>query len=100
MVAGAVIAIISLILDVVGVKLDLWTYHVCVIPIYIGLFPYDATLIPVIVMVLLYKFPKIHLVIKAVLFSTLTAYVGHPIFDNWLGFVSHIHWNNSYSIPI
>ncbi|WP_436243414.1 CBO0543 family protein [Paenibacillus sp. LjRoot56] len=98
--AGAVIALISCILDALGVTLGYWKYNVQLLPIPIGILPYDFTLIPVIIMFMIKSDLIKQVFIKGSLFSFLTTYIGHPLFDQWLHFVNHTHWENSLSLPI
>ncbi|WP_420851865.1 CBO0543 family protein [Paenibacillus allorhizoplanae] len=96
---GAIITIISCVLDAVGYSIGYWSYNVLILPLPIGIFPYDATLIPVIITTIIRWRPNHFKVTKGILFSLITTFIGHPIFDSWLHFVNH-YWNNSNSLPI
>lgn len=97
--AGMIAAVISHILDVVGLCFGLWHYDWKIFPCLPMYFPWDFTLFPIGVMVLLQFKRHINAWVKAVVFAFASAFIFEPIFS-LLGMYHNIHWEYWYSFII
>lgn len=97
--AGFFVIIVSSWLDFVGITLGLWFYTGKLVPTMPSYMPWDVSLLPVGVMLLIQAKPRWSPLLKGLIFASLCAFVGEPIFM-WLGFYVTIHWEIWYSFPI
>jgi len=97
--AGFFMAIISLILDSIGLQLALWIYPYNVFPFITGYFPWDLTLLPISIMFFIEFKPQWSPVLKGIIYALLAAFVGEPIAMG-LDLYQPIQWSNFYSFPI
>ncbi|PLR95134.1 CBO0543 family protein [Bacillus sp. T33-2] len=97
--AGMFVLFIAYVLDFIGVIMGFWIYTGKVIPIIPADIPWDASLIPVTVMLWLQYKPGWNPMLKAVIYSALTSFVGEPLFE-WLGLYYSKNWIPFYSFPI
>jgi hypothetical protein len=96
--AGLFVICISSFLDILGVALGFWHYHLETLPLIPAHTPWNITLLPVIVMALLQCKPYIHPLLKAAVFTVLSAYIGEP-FAQWIGLYDPEKWKHIYSVP-
>ncbi|MGN7942496.1 MULTISPECIES: CBO0543 family protein [Bacillaceae] len=97
--AGFFMAIISLILDSIGLQLGLWIYPYNMFPFITGYFPWDLTLLPVSIMFFIEYKPKWSPLFKGILYGLFAAFIGEPI-AMALDLYKPVHWSNFYSFPI
>ena len=96
---GLVVLITTDSLDIIGLSFDLWHYDWTLTPFIPEFIPWDYTLFPVAVMTMLQFKPKINVLIKALTFAFLSAFVFEPLFY-WLGMYNLVHWKYIYSFII
>jgi hypothetical protein len=96
---GGMVALFSVMADVLGDQFAFWHYRFNVIPILPTYIPWDITLMPVTVMFFLQIKPKANPYLKALLYAVLTSYVAEPVFHA-LHVYNPQHWRYSYSVPI
>ncbi len=89
--AGAVIAILASLMDMVGVTLHLWSYPVTVFPLMPSYVPFDLSALPVATMLWLQFLPKMKLVLKALIYAAVGAFVFEPLCD-WIGLALQTWW--------
>lgn len=96
---AAWVMIISALLDILGDQYGFWHYRFNVIPAVPTYFPWDYTLMPLSVILLLRIKPKANPLIKAIIFSLLTSFVGEPFF-HWIDIYALDKWKYIFSVPI
>ncbi|MBO1511204.1 CBO0543 family protein [Metabacillus bambusae] len=96
---GFFIAIISLILDSIGLQIGLWIYPYNMFPFITGYFPWDLTLLPFPIMFLIEYKPQWSPLLKGIIYALLAAFVGEPIAMG-LDLYKPVQWSNFYSFPI
>lgn len=96
---GLTVCIMASFLDFLGTQLGLWLYYYEVFPWLPPYAPWDLTLLPVMIMVLIEYKPNKSPIVKALIFSTLAAFIGEPLFI-YLGLYKEINWSMFYSFPI
>lgn len=92
------VIIISMFLDSFGTELGLWDYRYEPIPFLPSFLPWDLGLLPVSFLVLMQIKPHASPLIKAILYSFMSAFIGEPFFE-WLGFYKSTNWNPFFSLP-
>ncbi len=97
--AGLFVMLVSVILDLVGSFLGLWTYPYKVFPLMPELVPFDLSSLPVVTMVFLQYFLKVKPVIKALVYAGFGAFVFEPLMI-WLKLYDNISWPHYYSFLI
>jgi hypothetical protein len=95
---GALVLIVTIILDLVGYYLSFWDYSIEILPLIPGGFPFDFSMIPVAYM-LIYQYFKTwkSYCIALVCMSLIYAFIGEP-FSNSLELVIYIKWRYIYSV--
>ncbi|MGN7297415.1 CBO0543 family protein [Ferdinandcohnia sp. SAFN-114] len=88
---------ISIILDSFGSELGFWDYRYEPIPFLPSFMPWDLSLLPILFLVQIK--PNISPILKALLYSTISTFIGEPLFE-WLGFYQSIKWNPLFSFPL
>jgi hypothetical protein len=96
---GLLVAILTALMDTIGVNFNLWHYDWKVLPYIPVYFPWNYTLFPILVMLLLQFKPEVYPLIKAVAFAGVSTFVFEPIFS-WLGMYHLIKWKYYYSFFI
>jgi hypothetical protein len=96
---GMFVFIISSWLDFLGVQYGKWYYTGKVIPSIPSYVPWDWVILPVFVMTLIQFKPKISPILKAIIFASVSTFIGEPLFL-WLGFYVIKDWNILYSFPV
>jgi len=96
---GFFVAIVSSWLDFLGVAFGKWYYTGKVIPTIPSYIPWDFVIIPVFIMLLIQYKPHWSPILKGLLFSGVSSFVGEPLFK-WLGFYVLVDWSPFYSFPI
>ncbi|WP_134702352.1 CBO0543 family protein [Ammoniphilus sp. YIM 78166] len=96
--AGIWVALIANFLNYIGVTLGLWQYKVKLVPVIPDFIAWDFSILPVTIMFLIQIRPNVKPIVKALLFSTFTAFVGEPFF-NWLDFFDYKNWHYLASFP-
>jgi hypothetical protein len=97
--AGIIVASVATFLDVTGNFFGLWTYRYEVLPWGPWYFPWDYIIMPISVMFLLQVKPKLSPLLKAILFATVSSFIGLPLF-HYLGLYQPLDWKYIYSFPI
>jgi hypothetical protein len=97
--AAAVVIFSSMLLDDIGVELNIWSYNVDIDAITPSFLMWDMSVLPVVVMTFLQYKPKINPIIKAIIFSGLASFVVQPIFT-WINFYEPGKWRHYYSFPL
>lgn len=97
--AGSFGLIIASWLDFLGLVFGTWHYTGRVLPTIPTFFPWDFSLIPVTMMLWLQFKPTLNPLLKAVIYSALTSFIGEPLFE-WIGFYNPIRWSVLYSFAI
>ncbi|MCM3126087.1 CBO0543 family protein, partial [Mesobacillus sp. MER 33] len=97
--AGFFIMFISNFLDSLGVQLGFWYYQYAVVPFIPASMPWNTSLLPVFVMFLLQYKNISSPYIKAIIFATISAFVGEP-FAVWIKLYNPVNWKYLYSFPI
>ena len=97
--AGFFVAIISSLMDAIGVTMHLWTYPVTVLPLMPSYIPFDLSSMPVATMLWLQFFPKMRLIYKALIYALVGGYLFEPLID-WIGLSVEEGWKYSYSVLI
>jgi xanthine/uracil permease len=97
--AGIMVASLATFLDITGTFFGLWKYSYEVLPWGPWYFPWDYVLIPISVMLLLQVKPNVSPLLKALLFATVSTFIGLPVFD-FLGLYQPLEWKYIYSFPI
>lgn len=96
---GFGVIIISSFLDFLGIQLGLWRYYYELVPLIPAYVPWDWTLMPVTIMMLIEFKPHFSPIIKAIIFTLLTSFVGEPLFQ-LIGYYKSTEWNIFLSLPI
>lgn len=96
---GFFIMFISNLLDSLGVQLGFWYYQYAVIPFIPASVPWNTSLLPVFIMFLLQIKSISNPYIKALIFATISAFIGEP-FAVWIQLYDPVNWNYLYSFPI
>lgn len=96
---GLIVALITDLLDILGLCFGFWYYEWKVLPITPIYVPWDFTLFPVGTMLFMQFKPKSNKFIKAVIFSFFSSFVFEPIFS-WLGIYVMTNWKYWYSFII
>lgn len=86
-------------LDFIGVAFGIWHYSGKLLPTIPTFIPWDMCLIPVSLMFWVQYKPNLNSFLKAGIYSTLTSFIGEPIFE-WIGLYSPEQWSSFYSFPI
>lgn len=97
--AGFFMAIISLVLDSIGLQFSLWIYPYNIFPFITGYCPWDLTLLPVSTMFMIEFKPQWSPFLKGLIYAIFASFVGEPI-AMFLDLYKPIHWSNFYSFPI
>ncbi|MCM3093612.1 MULTISPECIES: CBO0543 family protein [unclassified Cytobacillus] len=98
--AGLLIIILSLTIDLAALSLGLWTYPMTIIPLAPFLFlPYHFSLAPVGVMAALQIKPQMNTFLKGIIFSAMGAFGGMNLF-NALDFYNPKSWSTLYDFFI
>ncbi|MGO4889465.1 CBO0543 family protein [Anaerobacillus sp. MEB173] len=98
LIGGVWVAFIATFLNYAGVSMGLWHYDIKLIPIMPDFLAWDFALLPVTVMFFIQIKPNIKPLVKALIFSALTAFIGEPLFK-WLGFFDYPNWHYLASVP-
>ncbi|WP_261852108.1 CBO0543 family protein [Clostridium folliculivorans] len=96
---GLVVAIVTNVLDLIGICYGLWYYDYKVTPMTVIYVPWDFALFPVAIMLLLQLKPKVNVFIKAIGFAMICAFVFEPLFA-WLDIYVYVKWKHWYSFII
>ncbi|MED4054516.1 hypothetical protein P4654_10330 [Niallia taxi] len=96
--AGLWAMFISTWLDYVGVTLGLWRCYNKLVPLMPDYIPWDFALMPVTIMFFLQIKAKANLLIKAIIFASMTAFLAEPLFLK-LGYTKYPGWNPIFSFP-
>ena len=96
---GLAVVIATDSLDIIGLSFNLWHYDWTLTPFIPEFIPWDYTLFPVAVMIMLQFNPKVNVLIKAIAFAFVSAYIFEPLFS-WLGLYNPVHWKYTYSFII
>lgn len=98
--AGLLVIILSLIIDLAALSLGLWTYPMIIIPLAPFLFlPYHFSLAPVGIMFALQIKPQMNSLFKGILFSAIGAFGGMNFF-NAIDFYDPKNWSTLYDFVI
>lgn len=98
--AGLLIIILSLTIDLAALSLGLWSYPMIIIPLAPFLFlPYHFSLAPVGIMFALQIKPQMNSLIKGILFSAISAFGGMNFF-NAIDFYNPKNWSTLYDFVI
>ncbi|PLS04298.1 CBO0543 family protein [Neobacillus cucumis] len=97
--AGFFVLIISSWLDFWGTMYGLWYYTGKVLPSMPSFIPWDFCLLPVTIMFMVQYKPKTSPILKGLIFSCLTSFIGEPLFK-WIGIYVQVNWSIFYSFPI
>ena len=97
--AGLVAASLSMLLDIVGTAMGLWSYISTLEPLSPPPSPWNFSLIPVSTMLFLQIKPKVNPLIKAVILAIGGSLIVQPILE-WIGIYDPKGWKHYYSIPI
>lgn len=97
--AGFITVIIAMLLDDIGVELNLWDYNVDIDAINPSFILWDMTLLPIITMTFLQYKTSIKPIIKAIILAGLASFVMEPLFT-WMDFYDPESWHYYYSFPI
>jgi hypothetical protein len=97
--AGAVIALLSTFLDLLGIILGFWFYPVTVFPFTPSYIPFDLCALPVATMIWLQSFPKMNLIMKTLIYAG-----GGALFDlicDTIGLTYQLDsWSRAYTYII
>lgn len=96
---GFLVLIISSFFDFLGVQFGLWLYYYEVFPWLPAYLPWDWTLMPVVIISLIEFKPYVSPILKGLIFSLITSFIGGPIFV-FFNFYENINWEYYYSFPI
>ncbi|WP_158386131.1 CBO0543 family protein [Clostridium aceticum] len=97
---GFLVSTISIVLDVIGTELVLWTYPIRLLPTIPRLFSIDLTVMPVVYTIFYQKYPEWkQYIIVATIVALLYAFVAEPMLV-WIGIYKLFHWRYIYSFPI
>ena len=98
--AGLLIIILSLTIDLAALSLGLWSYPLIIIPLAPFLFlPYHFSLAPVGIMFALQIKPQMNSLLKGILFSAIAAFGGMNFF-NAIDFYNPKSWSTLYDFVI
>jgi hypothetical protein len=98
--AGLLIIILSLTIDLAALSLGLWSYPLIIIPLAPFLFlPYHFSLAPVGIMFALQIKPQMNSLLKGILFSAIAAFGGMNFF-NAIDFYKPKSWSTLYDFVI
>ncbi|MFD5851662.1 CBO0543 family protein [Cytobacillus pseudoceanisediminis] len=98
--AGLLIIILSLTIDLAALSLGLWSYPMIIIPLAPFLFlPYHFSLAPVGIMFALQIKPQMNSLLKGILFSAIAAFGGMNFF-NAIDFYNPKSWSTLYDFVI
>lgn len=98
--AGLLIIILSLTIDLAALSLGLWSYPLIIIPLAPFLFlPYHFSLAPVGIMFALQIKPQMNSLLKGILFSAISAFGGMNFF-NAIDFYNPKSWSTLYDFVI
>jgi len=93
------IMFISAWLDSLGVQLGFWYYQYAVVPFIPSSIPWNTSLLPVFVMFLIQIKSESNPYIKALIFATISAFIGEPV-AVWIILYDPVNWKYLYSFPI
>ncbi|MCQ6275423.1 hypothetical protein JMM81_10675 [Bacillus sp. V3B] len=93
------IIFISMFLDSFGTELGYWDYRYEPLPFLPSFVPWDLSLLPITFLVLVQIKPNTSPILKAIIFSFFSTFIGEPLFE-WLGFYKTIKWHFLFSLPI
>ncbi|KEO85241.1 CBO0543 family protein [Tumebacillus flagellatus] len=98
---GAMITIISIILDIIGVNLVLWSYGSLFEPLTPALIPGDLVMMPVMYSLLYQRYGKNWraFLSASIVLSACVAFLVEPLLV-WMGIYKLINWRFVYSFPI
>ncbi|MCM3410190.1 CBO0543 family protein [Metabacillus litoralis] len=96
---GIFAVLIATILDGMGIFLGLWNYKYEVVPLIPGYFPWIIINYPIILMVILQIKPKTNAIYKALIYASITAFIGLPILIA-LDIYEKLNWSLFYSFVI
>ncbi len=99
---GFIFAIISVILDMVGVNHMAWAYPISLYWSFVPpLLVYDLTYLSVIFMLVYQRYGTntIHALLAFTITSAIISFVFEPFFE-WIGFYKSYTWKHIYSFPI
>lgn len=98
--AGLLIIILSLTIDLAALSMGLWSYPLIIIPLAPFLFlPYHFSLAPVGIMFALQIKPQMNSLLKGILFSAIAAFGGMNFF-NAIDFYNPKSWSTLYDFVI
>ena len=97
--AGAIVAFLSLFVEQMGASMGLWWYGSKLIPVPTESVPLSISLLPVGTMLMLQYKPETNPWLKAVIFGVGTSFVGLPLI-RWLHMYEFKNWNYFYSFII
>lgn len=90
---GLIVAVITEILDTIGISYGVWHYDWTILPLFPIYIPWNFSLFPVLIMFMLQIKPKISPYIKAVLFGGFSGFIMEPLFER-IGLYHAIRWNS------
>lgn len=96
---GFFIMVIASWSDSMGIQLGFWHYHYEVVPFIPAAIPWDISVLPVFVMFLLQIKNMRNPLIKALVFASVSAFIGEP-FAVWINLYDPTKWKYIYSFPI
>jgi PAS domain S-box-containing protein len=99
LVSALIIMVLASFFDIIGLSHNLWRYYVMVFPVLGGFFPWNFSVVPICFIISYEVFPKITPIVKGVIVSLMSAYIGEPASD-YFGFTKHEPWRHTYSVPI
>lgn len=97
--AGFSAMVISMLLDDIGVELNLWNYNVDFDAINPSFILWDMSVLPVVTMFFLQIKPDVSPVLKALIFSGTASFIVEPVFT-LMDFYDPESWRYLYSFPI
>ena len=97
--SGMFVAMIASGLDYLGVQYGKWYYTGKTIPLLLGYVPWDVVILPIFVMILIQIKPKMTPIGKGLIFASVSAFIGEPLFL-WVGLYVIKDWSIVYSFPI
>lgn len=99
LVSGLFMAVISFLLETIGMAFGLWSYQVKVFPVVPPYIPWDFSVIPVATMFFIQWKSKYNLFVKSIIFSLTASFIAQPL-ATMLEIYNPKHWPHYYSFPI
>lgn len=96
---GLFVALLSGLLDAIGVETDAWDYKYDLIPLLDVFIVYDISVLPISYMVIYQYFPKWRqFIIAHIILAFVFAFVAEPLLI-WLDIYQVMNWKHIYSLP-